>query len=224
MVAGTDIVLSWSGGKDSALALLALRELRAEPVALLTTVTEGYERVSMHGVRRQLVRSQAAVAGVPLVEVEIPPQCSNDVYEARMVAAFASTPLRDVTEVAFGDLFLEDIRAYRESRLAAVGKRGQFPLWGHDTRELAHRFLADGFRAVVVCVDPRLLDRSFAGREYDERLLADLPPNVDPCGENGEFHTFVYAGPIFGSPLRSRRGATVERDGFVFCDLLEQRA
>jgi uncharacterized protein (TIGR00290 family) len=222
MVAGTDIVLSWSGGKDSALALLALRELRAEPVALLTTVTEGYERVSMHGVRRQLVRSQAAVAGVPPVEVEIPPQCSNDVYEARMVAAFAS--LRDVTEVAFGDLFLEDIRAYRESRLAAVGKRGQFPLWGHDTRELAHRFLADGFRAVVVCVDPRLLDRSFAGREYDERLLADLPPNVDPCGENGEFHTFVYAGPIFGSPLRSRRGATVERDGFVFCDLLEQRA
>jgi uncharacterized protein (TIGR00290 family) len=225
MVAGTDIVLSWSGGKDSALALLALRrERRAEPVALLTTVTEGYERVSMHGVRRQLVRSQAAVVGVPLVEVEIPPQCNNDVYEARMVAAFASTQLRDVEEIAFGDLFLEDIRAYRESRLAAVGKRGQFPLWGRDTHELAHRFLADGFRAIVVCVDPRLLDRSFAGREYDERLLADLPPNVDPCGENGEFHTFVYAGPIFGSPLRCRRGATVERDDFVFCDLLEQGA
>jgi uncharacterized protein (TIGR00290 family) len=225
MVAGTDIVLSWSGGKDSALALLALREQgRAEPVALLTTVTEGYERVSMHGVRRQLVRSQAGAVGVPLVEVEIPPECSNDVYEARMVAAFASTQLRDVAEVAFGDLFLEDIRAYRESRLAAVGKRGQFPLWGRDTHELAQRFLADGFRAIVVCVDPRLLDRSFAGREYDERLLADLPPNVDPCGENGEFHTFVYAGPIFGSPLGCRRGATIERDGFVFCDLLEQGA
>lgn len=225
MVAGTDIVLSWSGGKDSALALLALREQgRAEPVALLTTVTEGYERVSMHGVRRQLVRSQAGAVGVPLVEVEIPPECSNDVYEARMVAAFASTQLRDVAEVAFGDLFLEDIRAYRESRLAAVGKRGRFPLWGRDTHELAQRFLADGFRAIVVCVDPRLLDRSFAGREYDERLLADLPPNVDPCGENGEFHTFVYAGPIFGSPLGCRRGATIERDGFVFCDLLEQGA
>jgi diphthamide synthase (EF-2-diphthine--ammonia ligase) len=141
-----------------------------------------------------------------------------------MVAAFASIPLRDVDEIAFGDLFLEDIRAYRESRLAAVGKRGQFPLWGRDTHELAQRFLADGFRAIVVCVDPRLLDRSFAGREYDERLLADLPPNVDPCGENGEFHTFVYAGPIFGSPLGCRRGATIERDGFVFCDLLEQGA
>src|SRR5712672_54992 len=143
MVAGTDIVLSWSGGKDSALALLALREQgRAEPVALLTTVTQAYERVSMHGVRRQLVRAQAAAVGVPLVEVEIPPQCSNDVYEARMLAAFASTPLRDIEEIAFGDLFLEDIRAYRESRLAAVGKRGQFPLWGRDTHELAHRFLA----------------------------------------------------------------------------------
>jgi len=177
----------------------------------------------MHGVRRQLVRSQAAAAGVPLVEVEIPPRCSNDVYEARMSAAFATPHLRDVDEVAFGDLFLEDVHAYRESRLAAVGKRGQFPLWGRDTRELAQRFLADGFRAIVVCVDTRLLDRSFAGREYDEPLLADLPPNVDPCGENGEFHTFGYAGPIFGSPLRCRRGAIVERDGFVFCDLLEQR-
>jgi diphthamide synthase (EF-2-diphthine--ammonia ligase) len=141
-----------------------------------------------------------------------------------MVAAFASIPLRDVDEIAFGDLFLEDIRAYRESRLAADGKRGQFPLWGRDTHELAHRFLADGFRAIV------RLRRSAPARSLlcrsrvDERLLADLPPNVDPCGENGEFHTFVYAGPIFSLPLRCRRGATVERDGFVFCDLLEQGA
>jgi uncharacterized protein (TIGR00290 family) len=216
------MVLSWSGGKDSALALWVLREeSRTPPVALLTTVTEEYERVSMHGVRRALLRCQAEAIGLPLVEVAIPPECSNEVYETRLSRAFASARLRGVEEVAFGDLFLEDIRAYRESRLSAAGKRGRFPLWGRDTAELAQRFLASGFRAIVVCVDPNALDSSFAGREYDERLLHDLPAHVDPCGENGEFHTFVYDGPVFGEPIRCRRGEVVERDGFVFSELLE---
>ncbi len=221
MSGSTGTALAWSGGKDSALALWALREEEVMPAALLTTVTEEYERVSMHGVRRSLVRRQAAATGLPLVEIEIPPGCSNDVYESRMAAAFASAELAAVAEVAFGDLFLEDIRAYRESRLAAAGRRARFPLWGSDTAALARRFLAAGFRAIVVCVDPRAIAPSFAGRDYDERLLADLPAGVDPCGENGEFHTFVTAGPVLATPVACRRGEVVERDGFVFADLLE---
>jgi uncharacterized protein (TIGR00290 family) len=215
------LALSWSGGKDSALALWALREEeRVTPATLLSTVTEGYERVSMHGVRRSLLRRQAAATGLPLVEIDIPVGCTNDVYESRMEAAFAGE-LVAVDEVAFGDLFLEDIRAYRESRLARTGIRARFPVWGRDTAALARRFVADGFRAVLVCVDPRALDPSFAGRDYDERLLDDLPDGVDPCGENGEFHTFVTAGPVFDHAIACRRGEVVERDGFVFCDLLE---
>jgi uncharacterized protein (TIGR00290 family) len=221
MSGSTGPALAWSGGKDSALALWALREEEVMPAALLTTVTEEYERVSMHGVRRSLVRRQAAATGLPLVEIEIPPGCSNEVYESRMAAAFASTELAAVAEVAFGDLFLEDIRAYRESRLAAAGRRARFPLWGSDTAALARRFLAAGFHAIVVCVDPRALAPSFAGCDYDERLLADLPAGVDPCGENGEFHTFVTAGPVLATPVACRRGEVVERDGFVFADLLE---
>ena len=191
------------------------------PAALMTTVTADHDRVSMHGVRRSLLRRQAAAAGVPLVEVDIPAACTNDVYERRMAAAFASAELAAVDEVAFGDLFLEDIRAYREQRLAAAGRRARFPLWQRDTTALAQRFVAAGFRAIVVCVDPRALDRSFAGRDYDGRLLADLPCGVDPCGENGEFHTFVTAGPVLSAPVACRRGEVVERDGFVFADLLE---
>ena len=218
------MVLSWSGGKDSALALWVLREESGtSPVALLTTVTEEYERVSIHGVRRALLRRQAEAVGLPLVEVEIPPECSNEVYETRLGGAFASAELRGAEEVAFGDLFLEDIRAYRESRLAAAGKRGCFPLWGRDTGELAACFLNAGFRAIVVCVDPRVLDPSFAGREYDEELLRNFPVEVDPCGENGEFHTFVYDGPVFAEPICCRHGEVVERDGFIFSDLLEAR-
>jgi uncharacterized protein (TIGR00290 family) len=213
--------LAWSGGKDSALALWQLREAGVAPAALMTTVTEEYERISMHGVRRSLLRRQAAATGLPLVEVGIPPACPNDEYERRMAAAFASPELAPVEEVAFGDLFLEDIRAYRESRLAATGRRARFPLWGSDTAALARRFLAAGFQAIVVCVDPRALDPSFAGRDYDETLLADLPAGVDPCGENGEFHTYVTAGPVLAAPIACRRGAVVERDGFVFADLLE---
>ena len=216
------LALSWSGGKDSALALWTLREEESvNPTALLSTVTEGYERVSMHGVRRSLVRRQAAATGLPLVEIEIPQACTNDVYESRMEVAFASGELASVGEVAFGDLFLEDIRAYRESRLALAGRRARFPVWGADTAALARRFIAAGFRAVLVCVDPRALDPTFAGRDYDERLLEDLPEGVDPCGENGEFHTFVTAGPVFERAIACRRGEVVERDGFVFCDLLD---
>jgi uncharacterized protein (TIGR00290 family) len=211
--------LSWSGGKDSALVVWTLRGELLEPQALITTVTESYERISMHGVRRELLARQAEMLGIPLVEVLIPPSCVNETYEARMAEAFAATPLSGVEAVAFGDLFLEDVRGYREERLAAAGKCGLFPLWGHDTAALAREFLDAGFEATLVCVDPRLLDSSFAGRRYDERLLAELPPGVDPCGENGEFHTFVSAGPIFAEPIACERGEIVERDGFVFCDL-----
>ncbi len=221
MSVGAALALAWSGGKDSALALWALGQEGVVPAALMTTVTADHDRVSMHGVRRSLLRRQAAAAGVPLVEVDIPAACTNDVYERRMAAAFASAELAAVDEVAFGDLFLEDIRAYREQRLAAAGRRARFPLWQRDTAALAQRFVAAGFRAIVVCVDPRALDRSFAGRDYDGRLLADLPGGVDPCGENGEFHTFVTAGPVLSAPVACRRGEVVERDGFVFADLLE---
>jgi uncharacterized protein (TIGR00290 family) len=211
--------LSWSGGKDSALVLWTLRRQLLEPEALITTVTETYERVSMHGVRRALLARQAEVLAIPVVEVVIPPDCVNEIYEARMAEAFAAAPLSGVEIVAFGDLFLGDVRAYREGRLAAAGKRGIFPLWGHDTAALAREFVDNGFEATLVCVDPRALDPAFCGRQYDERLLAELPPGVDPCGENGEFHTFVSAGPIFAEPIACKRGEIVERDGFVFCDL-----
>jgi uncharacterized protein (TIGR00290 family) len=187
---------------------------------LITTITHTYDRISMHGVRRELLVRQAEALRIPLVEILIPPTCPNGVYEARMAQAFASPPLAGVEAVAFGDLFLEDVRAYREERLAAGGKRGLFPLWGRDTSELAHEFSAAGFEAVIVCVDPRTLDRSFAGRPYNEQLLSDLPASVDPCGENGEFHTFVHAGPIFDEPIACATGEIVERAGFVFCDLI----
>jgi uncharacterized protein (TIGR00290 family) len=212
--------LSWSGGKDSALALWSLRQQRLEPEALITTVTDGYERVSMHGVRRALLAQQAHELGIELVEVVIPPACVNDVYEQRMAEAFAAEPLASVEAVVFGDLFLEDVRAYREQRLAAAGKQGLFPLWSRDTAELAREFLDMGFEATVVCVDPSVLDPGFAGRRYDLQLLAELPAGVDPCGENGEFHTFVHTGPIFAEPVRCEPGSVVERDGFVFCDLV----
>ena len=215
------VALSWSGGKDSALALRALRrEQGILPTALVTTVTEDYRRVSMHGVRRELVRAQADAAGVPLVEIGIPALCPNDVYEARMAQALAVPPLAGVGTMAFADLFLEDIRAYREQRLASAGWTATFPLWGRDTEALAREFIHAGFQAVLVCIDPAKLDASFAGRAYDEALLADLPARIDPCGENGEFHTFVHAGPIFDRPIPIERGETVRRGGFVFCDLL----
>jgi uncharacterized protein (TIGR00290 family) len=217
----TAVALSWSGGKDSALALWTVRrEFGLEPCALITTVTEIYERISMHGVRRELLQRQAQALRLALLEVVIPPACENELYQARMAQAFASPQLRDVDTVAFGDLFLEDIRAYREQRLAAAGKRALFPLWGRDTHALAHEFIEAGFEATIVCLDPNKLDPSFAGRSFDERLLAELPADVDPCGENGEFHTFVHAGPVFERPIACVTGETVERDGFVFSDLI----
>jgi len=214
------LALSWSGGKDSALTYRALRGEGRSPGALITTVTDAYERISMHGVRRELLRRQAGALGVELVEVAIPPDCINAVYEERMAQAFARPPLSEVARVAFGDLFLADVRAYREQRLAAAGRAGEFPLWGRDTDGLAREFVEAGFEATLVCVDPRTLEASFAGRPFDEQLLADLPAGVDPCGENGEFHTFVHAGPIFSEPIPCHRGEVVERGGFVFCDLL----
>jgi uncharacterized protein (TIGR00290 family) len=215
------VALSWSGGKDSALALRALRdELGTEPTALLTTVTEDYGRVSMHGVRRELARAQADAARLPLVEVGIPAACSNEVYEARMTEALAAPPLDEVSGMAFADLFLEDIRSYREERLSTVGREALFPIWGRDTGDLAREFIDAGFEAVLVCVDSSQLDPSFVGRAFDDSLLADLPPSVDPCGENGEFHTFVYDGPMFRKPIAIESGDVHEINGFCYADLL----
>jgi uncharacterized protein (TIGR00290 family) len=215
------LALSWSGGKDSALALWTLRrEEGIEPVALLTTVTEEYARISMHGVRRELLAAQAEAAGIPVVEVGIPTPCPNDVYEQRMAQTLASSELAPADAIAFGDLFLHDVRAYREERLRLIEKRAIFPLWGRDTARLAEAFIRAGFEAILVCVDPRQLDPSFAGRRYDQALLADLPPGVDPCGENGEFHTFVHAGPVFKRAIPHEIGDVVVRDGFAFCDVL----
>jgi uncharacterized protein (TIGR00290 family) len=214
-----EVALSWGGGKDSALALWKLRTHGHNVTSLITTVTEQFERVSMHGVRVELLEAQAAALELPLVQVRIPPECPNEVYEERMAVALGSPPLRDRV-LAFGDLFLEDVRAYREQKLAAADRRGLWPIWGEDTTSLAETFIEAGFRAVVVCVDPRQLDASFCGREFDRRFLADLPDGVDPCGERGEFHTFVYDGPIFTRPIDIARGDVVERDGFVFGDLM----
>ena len=218
------LALGWSGGKDSSLALRALRAAGREPVALITTVTEGVERISIHGVRRELLHAQARAIGIPVVEVRIPLPCPNAVYEAQMAEALDRPPLDAVVEVAFGDLFLEDIRAYREERLEPTGRRALFPVWGLDTAALAQEFLDAGFRAIVATVDPRHLDGSFAGRAYDAAFLADLPPGVDPCGENGEFHTFVHAGPIFEAPIAVETGEVVERDGYVYADILPAKA
>jgi uncharacterized protein (TIGR00290 family) len=202
------------------MALHALRRERANIVALLTTVTEGYDRISMHGVRRELLHAQARAIGIPLHEVVIPPQCVNPIYEARMEAALNVFLDRGVGTVAFGDIFLEDLREYRERNLARVDMKAIFPIWKRDTRELAQQFVRDGFRAVSVCIDPEKLDASFAGRELDTGFFRDLPADVDPCGENGEFHTFVYDGPIFREPVRIVRGEVVTRDSFVFSDFL----
>jgi uncharacterized protein (TIGR00290 family) len=211
----------WSGGKDSAMALqVALRDPEYEVVGLLTTVTKGFERISMHGVRRELLLAQAQALGLPLEEVRIPQRCPNAIYETRMGEAMLRLKERGVRHVAFGDIFLRDLRAYREENLARIGMEAVFPLWDLDTLELATRFVGEGFRAVTVCVDPKRLDRSFAGRELDEAFFDELPAGVDPCGENGEFHTFVFDGPIFRSAICCRAGEIVERDSFVFCDIL----
>lgn len=218
---GEPILLCWSGGKDSA---RSLRELRADPAlsvaGLLCSLSSEHGRVSMHGVRRELLEAQTRSLGLPLSTVELPTPCANADYERAMERALEPFLRAGVRRVAFGDLYLEDVRRYREERLARVGMTGLFPLWGRDTRELAHEFIELGFVAHLTCVDPRQVNAALCGRRFDAALLADLPPSADPCGENGEFHSFVSAGPIFATPIGVRTGAVVLRDGFVFCDLL----
>jgi len=218
------VALSWSGGKDSALTLAALRaDPTVEVVALLTSVTLGYDRISIHGVRRSLLRAQARAAGLPLQEIVLQPRSSNAHYD--QAVSYALDTLRQshprLRTVAYGDLFLEDVRRYREERLGPLGFAGSFPLWGRPTRELAEEFIDRAFEARLVCVDTTQLDGSFAGRAFDKGLLADLPSSVDPCGERGEFHTFVSNGPIFDGPIAYTIGNVVLRDDrFAYCDLL----
>jgi uncharacterized protein (TIGR00290 family) len=218
------ILLAWSGGKDSALALdELLRSDDYEVVALLTTFTEGYDRVSMHGVRKVLIEQQARSLGLALAEVYIPQECSDEKYEARMQETMSRYAQAGVTAVAFGDLFLEDIRAYRETNLSRVGLKALFPLWHKDTPELARFFIDRGFEAVVSCVDSKALDSSFVGRNFDDGFLLDIPPEVDPCGENGEFHSFVADGPLFRQSIPFKKGEVVLRENrFYFCDLVPQ--
>lgn len=218
------VVLSWSGGKDSALALAALRaDPRFEVVALLTTVTAGYDRISIHGVRRSLLERQIEALGLPLHEIELQPSSSNEQYEAALAHALQGVRQQypDVRRIAFGDLFLEDVRQYREAQLPRIGFECVFPIWGRSTTELAEEFIDAGFEARLVCVDTTQLDGRFAGRAFDRGLLAELPPGVDRCGERGEFHTFVAAGPVFRHRIDYSVGERVLRDGrFMYCDLL----
>jgi uncharacterized protein (TIGR00290 family) len=215
------VLLSWSSGKDSAWTLHQLRLQEFEVVGLLTTFNEAADRVAMHAVRRSLVEAQAAAAGLPLLSVSLPWPCPNAEYEQRMGAAIARAREDGITHVAFGDLFLEEIRDYRIRQLAGTGIEPLFPLWGGpgDTPALARRMLDAGLRAVLTCVDPKQLAASFVGRRYDSALVAELPPGVDPCGERGEFHTFCYAGPMFRAEIPVRVGETLLRDGFWFADL-----
>jgi uncharacterized protein (TIGR00290 family) len=218
---GIPVVFSWSAGKDSAFGLwILLKDPAYEVRALLTTVTDGYDRVSMSGVREELLDRQADALALPVMKVRIPPACPNELYEQRMATTLAEEAFLSIDHVAFADLFLEDVRAYREERLGRAGKHGVFPLWARDTSELAREMVASSFRAVVVCVDPRTLDPSFAGRDFDSKFLDDLPDGADPCGENGEFHTFVWDAPMYREPIPCRTGEVVTRDGFVFCDVL----
>lgn len=217
------VLLSWSSGKDSAWALLVLRQRgEVEVVGLVTTLNEAFGRVAMHGVRAELVQAQAAAAGLPLWPVPLPWPCSNDEYEARMRAVVGKAVADGVTAFAFGDLFLEDIRADRVRHLAGTGIKPLFPIWGppDNTPALARAMIAGGLRATLACVDPRHLSPTFAGRAFDAGLLANLPPGVDPCGERGEFHTFCHAGPMFDRPIPVAVGDVVERDGFWFADLV----
>src|SRR6188768_1494944 len=217
-------LISWSSGKDSAWALHVLRQRGdLEVVGLLTTVNEVADRVAMHAVRSELLRAQAAAAGLPLHAVGIPSPCSNEQYEAAMGAAVERARRDGITVIAFGDLFLEDIRRYRVEKLAGTGIEPIFPIWGIPTEQLARDMIAGGLKARLTCVDPKQLAPSFVGREFDQALLAELPPGVDCCGERGEFHSFAYAGPMFERELAIRSGEVVTRDGFVFADLLPGR-
>lgn len=214
-------LLSWSSGKDSAWSLHLLRNMPAyEVVGLLTTFNESADRVAMHGVRRSLVRAQAAAANLPLWEIELPWPCSNEQYESAMKSACERAVQSGIEVVAFGDLFLADIRAYRENQLRGTGLEPLFPVWGIPTDTLAREMIAAGVRAKLTCVDSKQIDPKLAGREFDSRLLSELPASADPCGENGEFHSFVYAGPMFRNPIPVETGAIVQREQFVYADVL----
>lgn len=217
--------LAWSSGKDSAWSLHVMRQRGSmEITALLTTVNQKYRRVAMHAVRESVLDAQVAATGLPLVKVPIPSPCPNEVYERAMADAMARARKEGVTHMVFGDLFLEDIRKYREEHLAKCGMAPVFPLWLRDTRELANEMIESGLRAYLTCLDPRKLDAGFAGRAFDKEFLADLPAHADPCGENGEFHTCVVAGPMFASPVDASLGKIVERDGFIFADVIPRLA
>ena len=215
------ILVSWSSGKDSAWMLHVLKQDPAVEIgALLTTMNEAFDRVAMHAVRRRLLEEQSRASGVPLWTVPLPWPCSNEEYEARMRTAVAKAVAEGFTHAAFGDLFLEDVRRYREDRLAGSGLTPIFPIWGIPTDQLAGDMIDGGLRAVLTCVNPKHLDRSFAGRQFDRTLLADLPAGVDPCGERGEFHSFAYDGPMFNRAVAVTSGEVVDRDGFVFADMI----
>lgn len=215
------VLLSWSSGKDSAWTLYALRQSGEWHIAgLVTTVNIAFGRVSMHGVREELLEQQAQAAGLPLWKVPIPYPCPNEAYESAMRELIVRAKESGVTHFAFGDLFLQDVRDYRERQLAGTGITPVFPLWGIDTTELAHDMIASGVRAVVTCVDPQQIPSSLIGQEFDEAFLKQLPPSADPCGENGEYHTFCYDGPMFARPIPVQRGEVVERNGFVYVDVL----
>ena len=218
------ILLSWSGGKDSAWALHLLRQMgEFEVGGLLTTVNERFRRVAIHGFREELLDLQAERAGLPLWKVDLPFPCTNEAYESRMAVVCERAVREGFAGIAFGDLFLEEIRAYRVAKLAGTGLEPVFPVWGIPTDVLAEEMMASGLRATLTCVDPRKVPAEFAGREWDRALLRELPQGVDPCGENGEFHSFAWAGPMFSSEIPVEAGERVERDGFVYADLLKAR-
>ena len=216
------VVLSWSGGKDSAMAAYQLLASRKYEISeLLTTVTEEFDRISMHGVRRELLEQQAEYLGIPLRIMMIPKDCTNEIYEARMRETLGHFKAQGITKMAFGDLFLQDVKQYRDEHLAHAGMTGLYPLWMRDTDELVRTFIGLGFKAILACVDTEAIDASFAGREIDHALLSDLPESADPCGEYGEYHSFVYAGPIFKRAIACKAGALVRRTPrFTYCDIV----
>jgi len=219
------VIFSWSGGKDSAISLYEIqRSGKYEIVSLLTTITKGYDRVSMHGVPRTLIEQQACSLGLPITEIFISKSCSNEEYESKMKRALTKFKQDGVSSTVFGDIFLDEVREYRENNLSKIGMNAIFPIWGRETTKLTESFIALGFQAIITCIDSKVLDKKFIGRRLDKDFLTELPPDVDPGGENGEFHSFVFDGPIFRERIHFSPGEIVLRDSFYFCDLLAKDA